>query len=364
MNWLPANGYLNRETERAFQHSLNDRSRYNIVKLLLILLAMLVFFLFRADYTHVSEQWAYEMPRLAITLLIFPIVILTLSMSNRHLHYLCFYASLGLVVLIGLFFLGHTQSKQELTEGGPMLVAILIASIPILHLGHKLVLWTTYFTLLVLIHYDTQVDLSWTLSYCFLTIAVMFAMQYHQDILLRSQYQLELNEMMKAQTDELTGIPNRHYFEKALVQCHSRLKPGQVLALAMVDIDHFKEYNDRYGHLSGDQILIEVAKLLSQQPADIVVRFGGEEFILVKLFEENDPDCTTWLDDLPEQFAKRALPHQGAPCGYVTVSAGITRHTHESGQPLGKTALISRADRALYQAKSDGRDCVRRQIAA
>ena len=98
----------------------------------------------------------------------------------------------------------------------------------------------------------------------------------------------------------------------------------------MIDVDYFKNYNDNYGHLEGDNVLIAVANRLKHCDADIVVRFGGEEFILVKTLQANELD---WLSDLPKRFADDPIAHQYSPFNRITVSAGIAIDKYTTYRP-------------------------------
>lgn len=159
-------------------------------------------------------------------------------------------------------------------------------------------------------------------------------------------------------TDGLTGIANRRAFAEKLAsewKRASRLQ-GQ-LALLLIDIDLFKAYNDTYGHLSGDECLQQVAKVLQQalcRPGDMCARFGGEEFACI--LPDTDTSGATHIAGLiQEHIAKLALPHDSSSvAAHVTLSIGVA-----SCKPVpGKDAdqLVTEADRLLYQAKEKGRN--------
>ncbi len=159
--------------------------------------------------------------------------------------------------------------------------------------------------------------------------------------------------------DGLTEIPNRRYFDRKLEQEWSRQSRHQgPLSLLMLDIDHFKPYNDHYGHGAGDECLRRVAQALAQVPsrsADLVARYGGEEF--VALLPETD---ATGARQVAEQMRAAihalAIPHAYSPVAdHITLSIGAS--THGPQQPATDAeALKQSADQALYQAKEQGRD--------
>jgi diguanylate cyclase (GGDEF)-like protein len=156
-----------------------------------------------------------------------------------------------------------------------------------------------------------------------------------------------------AWTDELTQLSNRRYCLERLDALLAR-DPAVPLSLAVLDLDHFKRINDSFGHDGGDLVLQDFAHLLRQsvRRADIAARLGGEEFVLV-------------LPDTPLPEAERVLqrllvavrasqPLALQPEFRYSCSAGLVQADDRGGE--GRNALLSRADRALYQAKSEGRD--------
>ncbi len=162
-----------------------------------------------------------------------------------------------------------------------------------------------------------------------------------------------------ARADPLTGAGNRLRLDEDMAALSDRLRRyGQALSLVMFDIDHFKEYNDRYGHIAGDDALRHVARLLRDglRPGDLIYRFGGEE-LLVVLPEQGPDGAVAAAERLRIQLVEAAIPHEAnPPWGVLTVSGGIAAvpaGTHSSWD-----AWVERADRALYLAKRSGRNRV------
>ena len=267
----------------------------------------------------------------------------------------CFFCALNAAL-----FWTYATAHGELKEGGPMLVVAMLVAIPMLHLGHKLILWGILGFGLFCIHWFSGISISWTIYFYIAMGAVMATIQYELDILLRTQFRAKLVEAEKAKTDQLTGLYNRHSFDLEFNQVLSTLPAGNSLAIAMIDIDYFKKYNDNYGHLEGDLALVQMATLLNQQEADIVVRFGGEEFILIKVFNASK---NNWLSDLPEQCKALNLAHKYSPFGYLSVSAGVVL-TDSSGTPPTSKELLTLADALMYEAKTSGRNKVLCQVYA
>lgn len=163
-----------------------------------------------------------------------------------------------------------------------------------------------------------------------------------------------------AKTDALTEVANRRHAEDFLAQTWAHAQQRQSpMALVMIDIDHFKRYNDHHGHLSGDRCLQAVARALSacsRRAGDLVARLGGEEFVLVM----SDIDHASALNVAQRiQASVQALgwPHAGSPgLPVVTVSVGVASMRPRPGSDA--MLLLKRADDALYAAKAQGRNRV------
>jgi diguanylate cyclase (GGDEF)-like protein len=159
----------------------------------------------------------------------------------------------------------------------------------------------------------------------------------------------------QAVMDALTSIPNRRYFIEQFVRT---LRPSALpVSLIICDIDHFKGYNDCFGHQAGDHCLQTVAGVLHQSrrhDGDFCARYGGEEFVLV-LPNTRLPTAVRVAERLREAIADLGLQHPGSPLGIVTISVGVAAVA--DGQ-LDHEALIHDADEALYRAKEQGRNRV------
>lgn len=158
-------------------------------------------------------------------------------------------------------------------------------------------------------------------------------------------------------TDGLTGINNRRGFDAALESEWRRAaRNGYPLALAMLDVDHFKSYNDHYGHQAGDQCLRTVADLIAahgRRTSDLVARYGGEEFALLAPATDAQ-HAMAIARGICDELARLALPHAKSPHGVVTISIGVA--TAMPDEACSWTTLIEKSDRALYRAKQDGRN--------
>jgi diguanylate cyclase (GGDEF)-like protein len=161
-------------------------------------------------------------------------------------------------------------------------------------------------------------------------------------------------------TDALTGLANRRRFDEVLEHESRRLaRTATALSLILIDIDHFKSFNDLYGHIAGDDCLREVARVVSgvvNRAADLASRYGGEEFVCV-LPETEAAGALIIADRLRSGIAGLNIPHgRSDVADHVTVSIGVATGRCRAGQsPL---VLLGHADEQLYAAKHGGRDRV------
>jgi diguanylate cyclase (GGDEF)-like protein/PAS domain S-box-containing protein len=159
-------------------------------------------------------------------------------------------------------------------------------------------------------------------------------------------------------TDSLTGLSNRRFFDTVLQTEFSRhTRSGTQLSLIMIDVDHFKNYNDHYGHLAGDDCLRQIARTLKdmvERGTDFVARYGGEEFVVI-LPDTNSQGAAAVAGQIVESVCALALPHAASDTSkYVTISLGVAStadHVLTDG-----SHLVALADQAMYQAKNNGRN--------
>jgi len=160
-----------------------------------------------------------------------------------------------------------------------------------------------------------------------------------------------------ATLDGLTGISNRRSFDQRLGNEWKRAcRDLRSLALLMIDVDHFKLYNDTYGHQAGDRCLQQIARVLAQvvyRPGDLVARYGGEEFTVI-LTATDASGASVVARRILDRIAELAMPHSGSKIGRVALSIGVASTIPQSDMP--PDGLIAAADAALYQAKHAGRN--------
>lgn len=176
---------------------------------------------------------------------------------------------------------------------------------------------------------------------------------------LYQQLQTANDELQRlAHLDGLTQIANRREFDRYLTQEWQRLQREQgSLALVLADVDHFKGFNDTYGHLAGDDCLRDLGQLLTQvtkRPADLAARYGGEEFALI-LPNTSPAGAIALVAETQAYLNRLAIPNRASPLyGQVTLSFGVTALVPTLA--LAPEVLVQRADHALYAAKKAGRN--------
>jgi diguanylate cyclase (GGDEF)-like protein len=183
-------------------------------------------------------------------------------------------------------------------------------------------------------------------------VAITRDMSEHKDI--------EEKLAAMAIQDGLTGLANRRRFDEQLQQEWARARRDRTnLALLLIDVDHFKKFNDRYGHPAGDQCLRAIAGVFAdaaQRPGDLAARIGGEEFAI--LMPNTDPTgCKEIGERIRQGVADLNIPHElNIPWRQVTVSIGATIADVRTTRIATSSALVNAADKALYAAKHQGRN--------
>jgi diguanylate cyclase (GGDEF)-like protein len=170
--------------------------------------------------------------------------------------------------------------------------------------------------------------------------------------------------MRHSQTDQLTGLANRKTFDDCVAKVHElipyesepvahdrRISPIFGYWLVMIDIDNFKQVNDRFGHLYGDEVLVILAQQMQAafRADDMIFRFGGEEFVLIVRCD-NQTACAAMLERFRTTVSNRSIPQVGT----VTISMGVT---HMERKTFSAT-IVDHADQALYHSKRNGRNQV------
>ncbi|WP_317930086.1 sensor domain-containing diguanylate cyclase [Halioxenophilus sp. WMMB6] len=175
-----------------------------------------------------------------------------------------------------------------------------------------------------------------------------------EDVLMHLNKQLESLSFH----DALTGVANRRLYDQSMEAEWARAQRNQLpVSLIIIDVDHFKQYNDVYGHVAGDQCLIKVAETLkgiTRRSSDLLARYGGEEFVLM-LPDSDRKSALVLAEKCRHAIEALQIPHAGsASAGVVTISAGVSSQV--PSELLSPTKLFDTADKMLYLAKSNGRN--------
>jgi len=184
------------------------------------------------------------------------------------------------------------------------------------------------------------------------------------EMLARLRYHAKVHATMEelkriSVTDGLTGLYNRRHFDETLDKEWKRARrEQQTLSLVMLDVDHFKQFNDNYGHQAGDACLVQVAAALQSsihRPSDTPARYGGEEFIVILPGTPNE-GALAMAENFRQAIIALNIPHKhSSAASHVTVSLGVATTTTQ-GEDRTIEGLLKAVDDALYQAKENGRN--------
>ncbi|HAV3490631.1 TPA: GGDEF domain-containing protein [Acinetobacter baumannii] len=361
--------------------------------------------IYRFQYQNgAAYEFRYRAPIILILYLFLSFGIYQVLPTEQVLSWLSYYSWVGIIVLIA-WILSFIKKLNQWFDyyvgiGSSAAVAITFILINVLENGQDNVLFHAAMMYAIVIIYGAvgmrfytaiiagwvggligilvstylNGDIDWTFlnrtytfsSFLGMTLAYATDRQHRENYLQNCMIELNRIELMQqaqqlsllSQQDALTGLANRRYLDETLDNEWQRaLRHETPLTIMMVDIDFFKPYNDSLGHLKGDQCLKDIATAISSIAArsgDLVARYGGEEFLL--LFPmTNAQQAKIQAERLMNAIKKIAIVH---PCSsvspYVTISVGVATTIPRLNDSI--SAFVSRADHALYQAKTNGRN--------
>ncbi|ENN2190966.1 GGDEF domain-containing protein [Acinetobacter baumannii] len=361
--------------------------------------------IYRFQYQNgAAYEFRYRAPIILILYLFLSFGIYQVLPTEQVLSWLSYYSWVGIIVLIA-WILSFIRKLNQWFDyyvgiGSSAAVAITFILINVLENGQDNVLFHAAMMYAIVIIYGAvgmrfytaiiagwvggligilvstylNGDIDWTFlnrtytfsSFLGMTLAYATDRQHRENYLQNCMIELNRIELMQqaqqlsllSQQDALTGLANRRYLDETLDNEWRRaLRHETPLTIMMVDIDFFKPYNDSLGHLKGDQCLKDIATAISSIAArsgDLVARYGGEEFLL--LFPmTNAQQAKIQAERLMNAIKKIAIVH---PCSsvspYVTISVGVATTIPRLNDSI--SAFVSRADHALYQAKTNGRN--------
>jgi diguanylate cyclase (GGDEF)-like protein len=263
--------------------------------------------------------------------------------------------------LVGAMAASRRRPATTARRPSPGLVRIVHSASPILLAGALLIV--SLFMIRVAYPIGTAGVLIAVLGYGLRTTVTQARHIELGDDLRRERF--ELQDI--AWTDALTGVRNRRFLDHSLARALRRAgDAGRPLSLLMIDIDHFKGFNDRYGHPAGDACLRDVASALQRalaRPDDVLARYGGEEFVAL-LHDVGAPGALVVAERLRAAVEALGIDHAGSPFGQVTVSIGAASGVSDAQHDgAGAPQLLAAADAALYEAKRAGRNQVGKELA-
>jgi diguanylate cyclase (GGDEF)-like protein len=269
---------------------------------------------------------------------------------------------LGFVLLFGIYSYAVPEIAVYALLSWPVALLFVVgfvgfASVAVL----SALMALTYWVALVLSGEAVDWRLTAFAAFGFLVINLFSAVVHEKQRRLRVEMRAMRAALAdQALTDSLTGLPNRRYLEEFLRGELERVRRyGQPCSVAMIDIDHFKNYNDTLGHVAGDGILQEVARQMTQQlrTADVLARYGGEEFALVMPSTPQE-EAVVAVERMRQLLETHPFDREEVqPGGQLTVSAGVATAPEDGGD---FAQVIDAADAAMYLAKRAGRNRVER----
>jgi diguanylate cyclase (GGDEF)-like protein len=310
---------------------------------------------------------------ISVTLCI--IFTMALSYFPRFNHWTKWYGSFGGAVVISATII--ITNLFPLGQNSPLLYSGIIYAILIVYTCVGLtIFWCISANVVgglsaIIIMYFMSIDVNWSLLYriyicsSILGLGLSYALENQErknflnTLLLRLTIRKgeELTKQLESlsRLDSLTGIANRRHLDEVLIDEWNRaMRKNQSMTIMMIDVDHFKLYNDKFGHLSGDSCLRQIAQLFAKmttRSGDLAARYGGEEFVLFYPAMYISPPKKQ-ATRLLHQMANLALPHPSG--GFVSVSIGVSVSTPTP--EVDMTQLLRNADSALYKAKETGRN--------
>jgi diguanylate cyclase (GGDEF)-like protein len=346
-------------------HFPDDRRRALLLMGLVAAASSLNFLIELYAYLHGASTFAALIP--AVAVIVFPIVglliILRLPTPRLLETFIVGAIAIGMMIRMAMVTL-----HPHVSEMGPAMmigiVFVIYLYLPIRFVG----------AMALAIGFSVLAPLWWraslgpalppdqffrTIVWLLLANALGFVAANSLQRSLRMQFAQRLILQQLLSTDSLTGIANRRRFDDALEREWRRCRrAGTAVSLLMIDVDHFKPYNDLFGHQQGDICLRQVARLLLDEvgrPADLLARYGGEEFVCL-LPEAGPFGARTVANRLIAAIQHADIAHPLSPTGgRLTISIGVATATDLAGAP---DALVALADKLLYAAKDAGRDQV------
>jgi diguanylate cyclase (GGDEF)-like protein len=289
------------------------------------------------------------------------ILIMLTEQGKRH-------AELGISFIVLFVCMGMLAERRVGLEYGFVIpFAFPTAVIAFAFVAFRLRFFTflPFAVLAAVLHSINELSLSQALTPTFYNVVFIWFMfgfgaasGYNSEVRERENWLNNQLLIIKSNADHLTQLANKRSFDRHLESVYLLARRARKpLALLVADIDHFKEYNDQYGHQRGDQCLTEVASIIasvSRRHADLAARIGGEEFAIV-LYDTDGTEALRLANELQTAIHVAAIPHLSSPLTkQITISIGGSWCT--PGPEFTEPLLVADADKRLYAAKNSGRN--------
>lgn len=351
-----------------FREEFNARHRFvSRIIYLVFFFALLLFSVWDvlvvgAEHPRMSE-FVVKRYAIAFPLLFAGFILSFFTTSKIRMDWLMTLACLALgLSVIQIYILFHEIGMSP-TIDGFMLFMLSIFFIPSIFAYQKVIVGLSSLLAYVFFLWVAQKELSVVVHAIIYLGLINIAGAIHGfsfDRTLKENFSSQKILRKMAHTDQLTGAHNRHKFEDDFNELLKlAMAEKACVGLYIVDIDKFKQFNDHYGHLDGDDCLVAIAhklQSLCRYEQDRCIRFGGEEFILVKYGRTQD-ELYRWGNELLEGIRALQLPHEYSEvANIVTVSIGAAFINQD--KVMTRAELMAKADEALYQAKEAGRNCL------
>lgn len=305
---------------------------------------------------------AFFIQSLVMLLPIMGVIVLMLTDYGKRFHELCL-SLITLFVCIGMFAERRIGLEYDFIIPFAFPCAVIVFAF--LSLRLRFFTFLPIALLAVILHSANEISLNLAIEPTFYNVFfiwIMFgfgaASGFNCEVRERRNWLNEQLLILNSNADHLTQLANKRGFDQHLEAVYlAARRERKPLSLLVIDIDHFKEYNDEYGHQAGDRCLQQVAEIISRiarRHSDLASRIGGEEFVLT-LYDTNGEAAETLANELQESIRAAAIPHGGSlVSGELTVSIGGSWCI--PGPEFTEQLMLADADRKLYAAKDAGRD--------
>lgn len=348
-----------------------------------LILAILIVVYFHSTNIPLSSTWPWLAVVVLVTIIRFACAIIGQKQSTYNKMLIYYTISIATVLFLGcLWGYLYWYYFYEMTVFQRMFLLLVVAGImtgSTISMASSLTSFYSFilpiFTPILILNLESGdkdgivLIIAVTLFLCFLLITHIAnnkMLKSNIELILK---QMELNNQLKkfnkklsivSITDELTNLANRRYFRERLIADWVRAKRSSIpLSLIIIDIDHFKQCNDHYGHLYGDECLKQIAKIISEhagRETDLAARFGGDELSVI-LYDTVEKNAKNFAERLQQTIKHLHIKNELSPISdELTISVGIASLIPQIDDDF--ESLFAYADKALYEAKKQGRNCI------